>query len=104
MNNTNFTDNKNSISNITIDTETGEVIENAQQAPASDNYTIHRYEPTTADFPERKDLKKPIQLFFNARDWKVSKDCDKTVATRSFISDPFGGLTEVYTIGDWNWN
>lgn len=104
MNNNNFTDNKNTIGNITIDTETGEVIENAAQVSAEDNYTIHGYEPKAADILENAAVKKTKQLFFNPREWSSSKDCDKTVASRSFISDPFGGLTEVYTIGDWSWN
>lgn len=104
MNNTNFTDNNNSIGNITIDAVTGEVIENTMQATAADNFTIHGNEPKAADIPDSRDLKKPKQLFFNAREWKPSKECDKTVATRSFISDPFGGFTEAYTVGDWSWN
>lgn len=107
MNNTNFTDNTNGINNtgnITIDTETGEVIENAQQFPAGDNYTIHGYEPKTAKVSEGHASDKLKQLYFNAREWKPSKECDKTVFTRSFISDPFGNLTEAYTIGDWNYN
>lgn len=104
MNNTNFTDNTNTVSNITIDTETGEVIDKVQQAPNADNYTIHGYEPRSVNLSEGNASDKPKQLFFNAREWKPSKDCEKTVATRSFISDPFGSLTEAYTIGDWNWN
>lgn len=104
MNNTNFTDNKNAISNITIDAETGEVIENAQQTLVFDNYTIHGNEPNTVKVINNTDLYKPKPLFFNAREWLPSKDCNKTAAVRSFISDPFGGLTESYTIGDWNYN
>ncbi len=104
MNNTNFTDNTNDIGNITIDAETGEVIEKAQQAYAEDNYTIHGYEPKIAEISEGNTSDKPKQLFFNAREWTPSKECDKTVFTRSFISDPFGNLTEAYTIGDWNYN
>lgn len=104
MNNTNFTDNKNTISNITIDAETGEVIENAQQTSAADNYTIHGNEPNTVRVVDNTDLYKPKPIFFNAREWVPCKDCDKNVATRSFISDPFGNLTESYTIGDWNYN
>lgn len=110
MNNTNFTDNTNTISNsenFTIDTETGEVIENTEAVSVADNYTIHGYEPKHSEVSEAAkggDLKKPKQIFFNAREWKPSKDCEKTVATRSFISDPFGSLTEAYTVGDWNWN
>ena len=114
MNNTNFTDNINDINNmgdmgdigdmgnITIDTGTGEVVENPQQIYAEDNYTIHGYEPKAVSEGDTSD--KPRQLYFNAREWRLSKDCDKTVSTRSFITDPFGKLTEAYTIGDWNYN
>lgn len=110
MNNTNLTDNKNTIGNITIDTETGEVTENTEAASVADNYTIHGYEPKHSETSEISEpvngeaSRKPKRLFFNAREWTPSKSCDKTVATRSFISDSFGNLTEAYTIGDWNWN
>ena len=127
MDNTNFTDNINDINNIgdmgdigdmggigdmgdmgdminiAVNTEIGKVIENTQ-FPAEDNYTIHGYEPKAANISDSYASDKPKQLFFNAREWLPSKDCDKTIFTRSFITDPFGDLTEAYTIGDWNSN
>ena len=100
MNNTNFTDNNNS---IIINPETGEVTEINEERIATGADILHENEPKTinASVPQSP---QPRYISFNAREWKPSKDCDKTVATRSFISDPFGSLTEAYTIGDWNWN
>lgn len=81
MNNFNNFDNITDNNNITVDPVTGEVKENAT--------------------PAVKKAGKPI--FFNAREWAVGKTCPNTVATRSFISNPFGDLAESYTIGDWSW-
>ena len=113
MNNTNFTDNINDINNIgdmgdminiAVNTEIGKVIENTQFPAAEDNSTVHVFDADAEGLSENNTWNKPKQLFFNAREWKPSKECDKTVFTRSFITDPFGKLTEAYTIGDWNWN
>ena len=93
MNTFNFTDNNNNES-ITVNAETGEVIENGVDM-------LHAAEPKQSKADNAKAAK---TLFFNAREWKPNKDADKTVAVRSFITSPFGGLTESYMIGDWNWN
>lgn len=100
MNNNNFTDNNNS---IIIDSETGEVAEIAEERITTGADILHENEPKTVNTSVSKD-QQPRYIFFNAREWKPSKECDKTVANRSFISDPFGGLTETYTVGDWSWN
>lgn len=102
MNNTNFTDNNNNNS-IIINPETGEVTEVAEERISTGADILHENEPKTVNLSDPQSPQ-PRYIFFNAREWKPSKDCDKTVATRSFISDPFGGLTEAYTVGDWSWN
>lgn len=81
MNNfNNITDKDNT---ITVDPATGEVRENVATAAV-------------------KKAGKPV--FFNARDWVADKKtCPNTVASRSFISNPFGDLAESYTVGDWSW-
>lgn len=81
-----------SLNTVTIVPETGEVVDNAENAG----------EKTSVTAPEKN---QPKMIFFKPRSWKPAKDADKTVAVRSFISNPFGeGLIEAYTIGDWNWN
>lgn len=91
MNTFNITDNNET---ITVNSETGEVIESGVDM-------IHAAEPKEQGKPTEKTVK---TLFFNAREWKPNKEAPKTVAVRSFITSPFGGLTESYMIGDWNWN
>ena len=94
MNNFNITDNNET---ITVNTETGEVIGTAVQSGVD---MLHAAEPK-----QKETAAKTVKtLFFNAREWKPSKECTNTVATRSFISSPFGNLTEAYMIGDWHWN
>lgn len=100
MNNNNFTDNNNS---IIINPETGEVTEIAEERIATGADILHENEPK-AVYTSVSQSSQSKYIFFNAREWKPSKDCEKTVATRSFISSPFGGLTEAYTVGDWSWN
>ena len=92
MNTFNFTDNNNET--ITVNAETGEVIESGVDM-------LHAAEPKQTEKPAEKKAK---TLFFNAREWKPSKECTNSVATRSFISSPFEELTEAYMIGDWHWN
>ena len=87
----NITDNNNET--ITVNAETGEVIESGADM-------LRAAEPKLQD----NTAQTTKMLFFNAREWKPNKDAEKTVATRSFITSPFGGLTESYMIGDWNWN
>lgn len=109
MNTANFTDNRNS---IIVNPETGEVTEVYAEKIKSGADILHENEPKSIGCPENENpaeanasqSTKPNCIFFNAREWKPSKECDKTVSTRSFISDPFGGLTEAYTVGDWSWN
>lgn len=127
MNTTNNTDNRNS---IIINPETGEVTEVTSEIPANGADFLRNNEPRSVERSENtdggrldpSDLSNPsdqdeanelrreaksleaVKLFFNAREWKPSKECEKTAATRSFISDPFGSLTEAYTVGDWSWN
>lgn len=109
MNTANLTDNRKS---IIVNPETGEVTEITAGNIATGEDILHENEPKAIDShesvspAEAKVFRsiKPNYIFFNAREWKPSKECDKTVATRSFISDPFGGLTEAYTVGDWSWN
>ncbi len=105
----NITDNNNET--ITVSAETGEVIETAASDIPKTPETGEVIENTASDIPEtpekqteNADEKKAKTLFFNAREWKPSKEYDKTVATRSFITDPFGKLTEAYMIGDWDWH
>lgn len=100
MNNTNFTDDNNP---IIINPETGEVMEVAEERIATGADILHENEPK-AVYTSVSQSSQSKYIFFNAREWKPSKDCEKTVATRSFISGPFGGLTEAYTVGDWSWN
>lgn len=88
MNTFNFTDNNNET--ITVSAETGEVIESGVDM-------IHAAEPKQNGGTAKT-------LFFNSREWKPNKEADKTVAVRSFITSPFGGLTESYMIGDWDWH
>lgn len=73
--NTNITDNNNT---YTVSTDTGEVL---TVTPKKDN-----------------------QVFLDAKQWTVSKDCNNTVASRTFISDPFGNMSEAWLLGDWSWN
>lgn len=40
-------------------------------------------------------------LYFNAREWKLDLSCRNAKGTRSFITDMDGGMSECYTIGDW---
>ena len=95
MNTFNITDNNNET--ITVNAETGEVIGTAVQSGVD---MLHGAEPKQkVDNPRAAKT-----LFFNAREWKPNKEADKTVAVRSFITSPFGGLTESYMIADWNWN
>ena len=96
MNNFNITDNNNET--ITVNAETGEVIESGVQTGVD---MLHAAEPKQQEQPAEKTAK---TLFFDAREWKPNKQADKTVAVRSFITSPFGGLIESYMIGDWNWN
>lgn len=96
----NFTDN---INNISIDPETGEVIEAAAEISTGADL-LRSNEPKEVLLNADSEGKKPKLIYFNAREWKPSKDCDKTIATRSFISGPFGGLTEAYTVGNWSWD
>lgn len=123
MNTFNVNDNNNKKS-VIIDTETGEITEEIiSEKPATGADFLRDNEPKSvqpynrdndlselheqADAEESipvKQSSEAVKIFFNARDWKPSKDCEKTVATRSFISDPFGNLTEAYTVGDWSWN
>lgn len=91
MNTFNITDNNNET--IIVNTQTGEVIE-------SDVDMLHAAEPKQEDNTTR--AVKP--LFFNPREWKPSKNIQKNIVTRSFITSPFGGLIESYMIGDWNDN
>lgn len=80
------------LSTVRIVPETGEIIENTENTGEKTNVTP----------PEANQIKK---IFFDPRSWKPAKDVNSTVATRSFISNPFGnGLIEAYTVGDWNWN
>ena len=95
MNTFNITDNNNET--ITVNAETGEVIGTAVQSGVD---MLHAAEPK----PTASAEKTVKTLFFNAREWKPNKEAEKTVAVRSFITSPFGGLTESYMIGDWNWN
>ena len=91
MNTFNITDNNNET--ITVNTETGEVIESGVDM-------IHAAEPKQKD-----DTSKVAKtLFFDPREWKPNKEAPQTVAARTFITSPFGGLTESYMIGDWNLN
>ena len=94
----NFTDN-----NISINPETGEVIEAQGEKISTGADMLHANEPVNV-YDKDKGGNSPKLIFFNAREWKPSKDCDKTVASRSFISDPFGRLTEAYTVGNWTWD
>ena len=91
MNTFNITDNNNET--ITVSAETGEVIESGVDM-------LRATEPKKTDVAS----KAVKTLFFNPREWKPSKDIPKNIVTRSFITSPFGGLTESYMIGDWNWN
>ena len=92
MNTFNITDNNNET--FTVNTETGEVIESGVDM-------LHAAEPKQ----QVKTVGKTVKtLFFNPREWKPGKDIAKNIVTRSFITSPFGGLTESYMIGDWNWN
>lgn len=92
MNTFNITDNNNET--FTVNAETGEVIESGVDM-------LHAAEPKQQAKTVGKTAK---TLFFNPREWKPGKDIAKNIVTRSFITSPFGGLTESYMIGDWNWN
>ena len=96
MNTFNITDNNNH-ETITVNTETGEVIRTDVQSGVD---MLHAAEPEQKESAERA----VRTLFFNPREWKPSKDIQKNIVTRSFITSPFGGLTESYMIGDWNRN
>lgn len=96
-----------------IDRETGEVIEENVSAGSEAVETgvsiLHANEPRSVavgetPYPSHAESSRKAKiLFFNAREWSISKDCPKTNAYRSFISDPFGNFTEIYTVGAWNW-
>lgn len=101
MNDLYNTDNSNNI--ITVDADTGELVETGSGM-------LHANEPKDVVIAEEKQypsntesVKKPTILFFNARAWEKSKDCPKSIVSRSFISDPFGNLTEAFTVGNWSW-
>lgn len=94
----NITDNNNN--SFTVSAETGEVIENSAENESA-GLQANRADSDSQSEPQSK--AKP--LYFNPRSFKPNKDCPKTEAMRSFISNPFGsGLTEAYTIGNWNWD
>lgn len=96
----NFTDN-----NISIDLEMGEAIEASEEKIYTGADMLHANEPVSVyDMDKDMSGNSAKLIFFNAREWESSKDCDKSVASRSFISDPFGGLTEAYTVGNWSWD
>ncbi|MCM1299906.1 MAG: hypothetical protein NC203_07690 [Firmicutes bacterium] len=96
----NFTDNN---TTVNVDTQTGEIIEATGKISTGADM-LHANEPSGVYAEAEGGGSAPRPVFFNAREWKPSKDCPKTVATRSFISDPFGGLTEAYTVGNWSWD
>lgn len=115
----NITDNNNN--SFTVSAETGEVIENPAenesiglQANRADNDSQSEFQKTIPETREKSEQSQNQQsepqskakpLYFNPRSFKPNKDCPKTAAERSFISNPFGsGLTEAYTIGNWNWD
>ena len=91
MNNFNITDNDHEA--VTVNAETGEVIENGVDM-------LHAAEPKQ----KKTSDKSAKTLFFNPREWKPGKDVARNIAIRSFITSPFGGLIESYMIGDWKWN
>ena len=91
MNTVNITDSNNKT--ITVSAETGEVLENIETGTD----LIKAAEPKSTVEQKRT-------ITFNARHWTISKDCNKTVGSRTFITDPFGGLSEAWLLGDWNWN
>ena len=91
MNTVNITDNNNNV--ITVSAETGEVLDNIRTGAD----IIRAAEPKSVSEEENT-------LFFEAKQWTVSKDCDKTVGSRTFITDHFGNLSEAWLLGDWNWN
>lgn len=111
MNNLNNTDNiniTNHLDTITVSLETGEVIENAETA---ENKADEAVNGTKSESPKEgsdtsKEARENVKLlFFEPRKWKPAKKPENNVTARSFISNPFGeGLTEAYTIGDWNFN
>ena len=90
INTVNITD---SNKTIIVSTETGEVLETI----STGTDLIKATEPKCAAEQNRT-------ISFNARQWNVSKGCDKTVGSRTFITDPFDGLSEAWLLGDWNWN
>ena len=105
MNNLTITDNINNtnpLNIVAVSTETGEVIENTENR--ADEAVIETKSEVLKE-SGYDTSKKTKLLFFEPRKWKPSKNIENNVIMRSFISNPFGeGLTEAYTIGDWNWN
>ena len=95
MNTFNITDNNNET--ITVNAETGEVIGTEVQSGVD---MLRAAEPKQNSC----NAKTVKTLFFNPREWKPSKDIANNTVTRSFITSPFGGLTESYMIGDWDWH